>query len=109
MVDNKDEVYKEFNDQVNLSPKELEDWLETDESKKVGQDSGDGESIGRKSAKKIIKIKRKKKADLTEADYEHMQKVNGYISRHKAQRPDKGIKDSPWRYSLMNWGHDPLK
>ena len=109
MVENKDEVYREFNDLVNLSPGELENWLETEESKEVGQDSGDGESIGRKSGKKIIEIKRKKKDELTKADYEHMQKVNGYINRHKAQKPDKGIKGTPWRYSLMNWGYDPLK
>lgn len=109
MVKNKNDVYRKFYDLVNLSPGELEDWLETEESKEVGQDSGDGESIGRKSAKKIIKIKRKKKEDLTEADYEHMQKVSGYISRHKAQKPDSGIEDSAWRYSLMNWGYDPLK
>lgn len=109
MAEDKNETYTEFNDLVNLSPGELEDWLEKDESKEVGQDSGDGESIGRKSAKKIIRIKRKKKDDLTDADYDHMQKVVGYIKRHKAQKPDSGIKDSAWRYSLMNWGHDPLK
>lgn len=109
MAEEKQEIYSNFHDKVNLSPGELEDWLEKDESKEVGQDSGDGESIGRKSAKKIIAIKRKKKADLTDADYEHMQKVVGYISRHKAQKPDGDIKDSAWRYSLMNWGHDPLK
>ncbi|WP_324721050.1 DUF3140 domain-containing protein [Salinimicrobium sp. HB62] len=109
MVENKDEVYKEFNDLLNLSPGELEGWLDTEESKQVGQDSGDGESIGRKSAKKIIEIKRKKKADLTESEYEHMQKVIGYINRHTAQKPGGDIKDSAWRYSLMNWGYDPLK
>lgn len=109
MAENNDEIYSDFYDMVNMSPGELEDWLETDESKEVGQDSGDGESIGRKSAKKIIRIKRKKKDELTKADYDHMQKVVGYISRHKAQKPESGIKNSPWRYSLMNWGYDPLK
>jgi hypothetical protein len=30
--------------------------------------------------------------------------------RHLAQRPTKErIEDSRWRYSLMNWGHDPCK
>ena len=109
MADDKNEIYSNFNDLVNMSPGELEDWLEKDESKEVGQDSGDGESIGRKSAKKIIKIKRKKKDELNSSDYDHMQKVVGYIKRHKAQKPESGIKDSPWRYSLMNWGHDPVK
>lgn len=105
----KEEIYKEFHDLVNMAPKEIEDWLKEEESKEVGQDSGDGEAIGHKSGKKIIKIKRKKKAELTSADYEHMQKVNGYIKRHTAQRPNGDVKDTPWRYSLMNWGYDPLK
>ena len=104
----KEEIYKEFNLLVNMAPKEIEDWLEKGESKDVGQDSGDGESIGHKSGKKIIRIKRKKKDELTSADYEHMQKVRGYIKRHKAQRPKGDVKNTPWRYSLMNWGHDPV-
>ncbi|HER39921.1 MAG TPA: DUF3140 domain-containing protein [Salinimicrobium catena] len=105
----KDEIFKEFNELVNMSPKELETWLQKEESKEVGQDSGDGESIGHKSGKKIIRIKRRNKDELTSADYEHMQKVNGYIKRHLAQRPSGDVRESAWRYSLMNWGHDPLK
>ncbi|GAB2776909.1 DUF3140 domain-containing protein [Salinimicrobium soli] len=105
----KEEIYKKFYELVNMAPAEIEDWLKTEESKEVGQDSGDGESIGHKSGKKIIRIKRTRKDELTSADYEHMQKVNGYVKRHLAQRPEGNIKDTPWRYSLMNWGHDPLK
>jgi len=29
--------------------------------------------------------------------------------RHLAQRPDGDVEHTRWRYSLMNWGHDPLK
>jgi hypothetical protein len=36
-----------------------------------------------------------------------MAKVVGYVHRHLAQRPDGDITDTHWRYSLMNWGHDP--
>lgn len=100
---------KEFFKNVNMAPKELEKWLKTEESKSVGQDSGDGEAIGHKSGKKIIKIKNKTKDDLTKGDYEHMKKVNSYVSRHTAQGPSSNKEDSPWRYSLMNWGHDPCK
>lgn len=106
-----EEIYQKFKDMVNMAPAEIEDHLETEDSQRVGQDSGDGTSIGVKSAHRIIEIKRKRKADLTEDDYSHMQKVISYISRHTAQGPEKKAdeKDSPWRYSLMNWGHDPLK
>ena len=107
-ADKKDEVYSEFSDCVNMQPKELEDWLETDESKSVG-DSDSGESTGHKSGRRIVEIKRTNKDDLTDDQYDHMNKVIGYVHRHLSQRPDGDIEESNWRYSLMNWGHDPLK
>jgi len=102
-------AYQRFNELVNMSPAEIEKWLTTEESNNVGQDSGDGESIGRKSARRIIEIKKTKKADLKEADYEHMHKVISYVSRHLAQQPAHDLETSNWLYSLKNWGHDPLK
>lgn len=104
----KDETYDAFYDCVNMQPKELEDWLETEDSKSVG-DSESAESTGHKSGRRIVAIKRTNKDDLTDDQYDHMKKVVGYIHRHKAQEPSGDIKDSDWRYSLMNWGHDPLK
>lgn len=100
------EIYKEFKKLVNITPAAMEKWLKTDESKQVGWDSGDGESIGHKSGEKIIKIRRKKKAELTGKDYQHMQKVVGYIKRHMAQKPSGNVSESRWNYSLKNWGHD---
>lgn len=104
------DTYAEFKDAVNMTPSELEKWLDTDESKDVGQkgDSG-GESVGHDSGRKIVKILHTKKAELSDTDEAHMRKVVGYVHRHLAQRPDGDIKESKWRYSLMNWGHDPLK
>ncbi|WP_031548864.1 DUF3140 domain-containing protein [Parvularcula oceani] len=105
-----EEAYQEFGDLVNMAPKEIEEWLETEESKSVGQKSDGGESTGHKSGKRIVEIKRTKKDDLTSDDYDHMRKVVGYIKRHKAQGgPDEDMEHSDWRYSLMNWGHDPKK
>ena len=105
----KQSVYSEFYDKVNMTPSELKDWLDTEKSKMVGQDSGNGESIGHKSGRKIIDIKETKKDSLTDNQYEHMQKVNGYIARHLAQKPDGEIEHTDWCYSLKNWGHNPLK
>jgi hypothetical protein len=42
-------------------------------------------------------------------DISHMQKVISYIHRHLAQRPSGDIKDTHWRFSLINWVNDPLK
>lgn len=105
-----DRIRDEFDGLVNMAPKEIEDFLETDESRAVGADSGDGESVGHKSGKRIVEIRRTKQADLTDDQYEHMAKVVGYVKRHLAQGgPEKDVEHSKWRHSLMNWGHDPMK
>lgn len=103
------EIFQEFNKLVNMTPSALEKWLKTDESKSVGWDSGDGESIGHKSGEKIIGILNKKKSDLKDTDYHHMQKVVGYVKRHLAQKPHGDVSESNWNYSLKNWGHDYAK
>jgi hypothetical protein len=105
-----DDTYAEFRDAVNMTGGELEKWLKTDESKSVGQKPSSGaESVGHDSGRKIIKLLGTKKGDLTSGDGEHMRKVVGYVHRHLAQRPSGDVRDTNWRYSLMNWGHDPLK
>jgi hypothetical protein len=110
MTETGTDTYAEFKDVVNMSASELQKWLETDESQQVGQKpAGDAESVGHDSGRKIIKILHTKKADLTEADEAHMRKVIGYVHRHLAQRPKGDVSQTRWRYSLMNWGHDPLK
>lgn len=106
----REEIYQEFNELVNLTPAQLEKWLQTDHSKEVGfKEKEGGESVGHQSGEKIISIKQQKKADLTADDYAHMKKVISYIKRHSAQKPKGDVTDTPWRYSLMNWGHDPNK
>lgn len=110
MSDERRETLDEFKEAVNMSPQEIEDWLETDESKKVGYKENEGdESVGHKSGKRIVEILRKNQDEYTDADFEHMQKVVGYVHRHTAQRPDGDVTETNWRYSLMNWGHDPKK
>ncbi|GAB2957091.1 DUF3140 domain-containing protein [Nonomuraea fastidiosa] len=102
-------IAKEFGEAVNMTAGELEEWLETDESKAVGQKDGGGESTGHESGRRIVRLLRAKKSELTDDDYAHMRKVLGYIHRHLAQRPSGDVRNTKWRYSLMNWGHDPLK
>ena len=104
-----DDERAEFDDAVNMTPAELERWLDTDESQAAGQHKDGGESTGHASGRRIVTLLRTKKADLTDDDRKHMRKVVGYVHRHLAQRPSGDIEDSTWRHSLMNWGHDPTK
>lgn len=109
MSDDDDQTRKEFDDAVNMTASELKKWLDTDHSKSVGQKKGGGESTGHESGRHIVRILEKKKADLTDDDLAHMRKVVGYVKRHSAQKPKGDVTDTDWRYSLMNWGHDPKK
>ena len=104
-----EQAVEEFDETVNMSRKELEEWLETEESKEVGQKDGGGESKGHESGRKIVEILGKNESDYTDEDIDHMRRVVSYVHRHQAQRPKGDAEDSNWRYSLMNWGHDPLK
>jgi hypothetical protein len=109
MAKSDEQVVEEFDEAVNMSSEELEGWLETDESKEVGQKDGGGESKGHESGRKIVEILSKDESDYTEDDLDHMRRVVSYVHRHQAQKPKSDVEDSNWRYSLMNWGHDPLK
>lgn len=92
---------------VNMDADEIRAWLNTPASKSVGFTyPGASESVGRQSARKIIRILEN---GPRETDHAHMRKVLGYIARHSAQRPRGDVTATRWRYSLMNWGHDPLK
>lgn len=104
-----DSVWDDWNDAVNMTASEIEKWLDTDESQSVGDKKGGGESVGHHSRRRIVEILRTKKADLTDDDVQWMHKVVGYVHRHRAQGPSSDVEHSRWRYSLMNWGNDPLK
>lgn len=103
-----DDVREDFAEAVNMTPKQLEEWLATDESRSVGRSDG-GEPVGHEMGRHIVELLRAKKGELGEEDEKRMRKVVGYVHRHLAQRPSGDVRDTRWRYSLMNWGHDPLK
>ena len=107
------EITGAFHEAVNMTPAALEKWLATEHSREVGDShlpGGDGgESTGHRSGRRIIELLGKKRAELSDDDLQHMRKVTGYVHRHMAQRPAGDVTETKWRYSLMNWGHDPLK
>ena len=108
--DEKRGVRAEFGDAVNMTAAQLRRWLDTDESLSVGDTGGSGkESTGHEMGRHIVDLRDRKVADLDDEDYARMRKVVGYVHRHLAQRPKGDVADTRWRYSLMNWGHDPLK
>lgn len=100
-------IIRKFNTAVNMTAEQITNWLRTGESKSVGFTyPGQSESVGRQSARKIVTLI--EDGPRNEFDYKHMRKVAGYVARHSAQRPQGDVRNTRWRYSLMNWGHDPL-
>lgn len=110
MTDNHDDksTIQEFKEAVNMTTKKLAAWLETAESKRVGykEDEAD-ESVGHQSGRQIVEMLKKRPDKYTGDDIKHARKVVGYVHRHLAQKPDGDTNETNWRYSLMNWGHDP--
>ncbi|MDX3095530.1 DUF3140 domain-containing protein [Streptomyces sp. ME01-24h] len=105
--DDRQETVDAFEEAVNMTAARLEKWLATEASRSVGQSDG-GESVGHASGRRIVTLLRTRKSDLDDDDLAHMRKVVGYVHRHIEQRPGGDVTDTRWRYSLMNWGHDPL-
>ena len=108
-VEKRRRTIRRFRDAVNLSDVELEAWLRTEQSMAVGQKRDGGESIGHRSGQRIVELLRADEADFDEADIAHMRRVIGFVARHGVQWPRGDVRETRWRYSLMNWGHDPLR
>ena len=106
----RERIIRDFREAVNMTARELQAWLETDQSNTVGWRRAPAEeSVGHQSGRRIVQILRTPPASLTDQDLLHMRTVVGYVRRHLAQRPFKDITTSRWAYSLKNWGHDPTK
>jgi Protein of unknown function (DUF3140) len=103
-----EEIEERFRKAVNMTAEEIASFLKTPESRKAGYfHKGESESVGHVSGRRIVRLLRngwKSKRDLW-----WMRKVAGYVARHAKQRPGGDVTDTVWRYSLMNWGNDPLK
>lgn len=105
----RDEAYRRFRDAVNMAPAELARWLDTPEAKAVGERKHGAESTGHRAGRRIVELLRTKKSDLTDRDYAQLRKTAAFVRRRLAQRPRGDLRRTRYRYSLMNWGHDPLK
>ncbi len=108
--DERNATIDDFHEAVNMTASAIDRWSDTEESTSVGQkDGGTGESTGHASGRQIVRLLGTKRSELGNDDLDHMRKVTGYVHRHLAQRPDGDVRETPWRSSLMNSGHDPLK
>lgn len=78
------EVITEFNEIVNMTASDLEEWLKSDDSRSAGwpKEDENGETVGHDSGRKIVEILEanpgKDPEKYTEEQIQHMRKVVSY-------------------------------
>lgn len=105
----REQLFTDFENAVNMPVGQLERWLETAESRNVGRHKGQSESHSHAAGRRIVRLLRTRRADLTADDLVHMRRVIRHIERQLRHRPRGDVSETTWRYTLMNWGHDPQR
>jgi hypothetical protein len=107
MADVDDELWDEFHRVVNMTSRELSEWLRT---RDAGEDTEElPDQAGTPTGQQVLAILGKRRQDLTPHDTDVMRRV---VDRVHAQRRDDlepTTGQSGWRHRLMSLGHDPLK
>lgn len=102
-----DELWEEFHLLVNMTSRELNDWLRTEAAGEDAEALPD--QAGRSLGQRVAAILAKRRSDLTDDDVRAMSKVVETVRRERGEDPEPTAGDDHWRRSLMDIGHDPLK
>lgn len=102
-----EDVWPQFHRVVNMSSKELSDWLRTQGAGEDAEALPDhaGPALGRH----VLGILGKRKVDLTDEDLRAMRRVVGIVQAQRTDDLEPIAGDEHWRRRLMNIGHNPLK
>ncbi len=102
-----DEIWDEFHRVVNMTSRELEEWLRTDAAGERTEELPD--QAGAPSGAHVVQILGKRRSDLTDDDIEMMEAVIAQVRAERGEMPEPTAGDDAWRHRLMSLGHDPLK
>lgn len=102
-----DELWQEFHHVVNMTSRELRDWLVVRDADALTEPLPD--RAGGDTGRSVLAILAKRRTDLTDDDVAVMDKVVRKV--HDARREDlePTAGQAAWRHRLMSIGHDPLK
>jgi hypothetical protein len=102
-----DELWEEFHRVVNMTSRELSDWLRVqsaDEETEALPDQS-GNALGQQ----VLGVLGKRRRDLTDDDVDTMTTVVDIVHRERRADLEPTAGDDAWRRRLMAIGHDPLK
>jgi hypothetical protein len=111
----KKEIYKKWKKLINMSSKELQTFLDSDDGKKAGLSKEEAKGpikSGRDSARAIIRMLDTDVNDWSTNDWEWANRQISFISRMKGAKgsyKDENGKPTRKLLALKIWGHNPLK
>lgn len=100
-------LWEEFHVTVNMSSRELRDWLLTQASQEEAFSTPDVRMP--EPGASVLAVLGKRRIDLTDDDLRLMVDVVDRVRGLTAQAPATGTADQRWRHELMSLGHDPVR
>lgn len=102
-----DDLWQEFHDVVNMTSRELADWLRTEANGEVTAEDTVLPEL--EVGEQVVAILGKRRTDLTPDDVDTMQQVVDQVRTIRGDDPEPEAYDDEVRRMLMSFGHDPLK
>lgn len=99
------ELWDEFHRVVNMTSRELSDWLLTDASTESTTDLAAEHPTG----SQVLAILGRRQRDVTDDDRRVMRKVVDRVHEQRRDDLEPTAGQAAWRHRLMSIGHDPLK
>lgn len=107
-----EQVWQQFHDSVNMTSRQLRDWLAASETvfsqtaPGVAREEPEGDPTA--LGWRIVEVLGKRRTDVTDTDVADMQQAVEIIEDRLANRPTDADDVQEWRRNLMLLGHDPL-
>ncbi|WP_420711594.1 DUF3140 domain-containing protein [Streptomyces sp. NRRL F-4489] len=102
-----DELWDEFHKAVNMTSRELQEWLSTQAADEESEEVPD--RAGGPRGRRVLEILGKRRTDLTDDDAEVMSRVCEIVRSQHGPDGEPTAGGTDWRHGLMDIGHDPLK
>jgi hypothetical protein len=102
-----DQLWQEFHQVVNMTSRELSDWLRTRDASEDAEAMPD--QAGQPTGRQVLHVLGKRRGDLTDEDRRVMRKVVDRVRGQRREDLEPVAGQASWRHRLMSMGHDPLK
>ena len=101
------ELWDEFHRVVNMTSRELADWLKTDSADEDSEELPD--QAGTRTGQQVLRILGRRRGDLVPDDLRVMRRVVERVHEQRRDDLEPTMGQDAWRHRLMAIGHDPLK